>query len=92
MPKFTFIGSIFMTQEYAFDYELEANNLDEAREKFEEGAAGKPFYLEVELEPVGKPFDVSGIYRVYDKPLDEVDEDFPEDDAVYDGGGFKGPR
>ena len=91
MPKFTFIGSIFMSREYAFNYELEANDLDEARKKFEEQAARKTFYSEVEYEPVGKPFGVSGTYRVYDKPLDEVDEDFPEEDAVYDGGGFKGP-
>ena len=47
--------------------------------------------MEVELTQVNTPFNISGKYKLFDKPVDEIDDAFDDDEAVESDVEFDGP-
>ena len=47
--------------------------------------------MEVKLTQVDKPFNISGIFKVFDKPVDEISDVFDNDEAVECDINFEGP-
>jgi len=92
MPTFSFCGSLFATVEYGFEHELEAEIQEEAIQRFEEIMASRHYGAEVELHQVDKPYNISGRFNVFDKPVDEINDVFDFDEAVDTDCEFEGPR
>ena len=53
--------------------------------------ASRSYGMEVDLDQVDKPFNISGTYKVFDKPVDEISDVFDDDEAVVSGVEFDGP-
>ena len=47
--------------------------------------------MEVELTQVYKPFNISGKYKLFDKPVDEITDVFDDDEAIEGDTNFEGP-
>lgn len=88
MATFYIHGMYCMTQEYAFQHEVEADTLEEAIETFREEAAKRQTWLEIESDTVDKPFDMQGSFSVYETEEDREDWENP----LAEGEGFEGYR
>ena len=64
---------------------------EEATKEFEELMASRSYGMEVELTQVDTPFNISGKYKLFDKPVDEIDDVFDNDEAVECDINFEGP-
>lgn len=71
--------------------EIEADTQEQAIAAFEELMASRSYGMEVELTQVDKPFNISGIFKVFDKPVDEISDVFDNDEAVECDINFEGP-
>ncbi|MDC0537234.1 hypothetical protein OAO37_02725 [Planktomarina temperata] len=91
MPTFSFCGSLFQTIELEFAHEIEAETQEQAANQFEELMASRRHGMEVDLNQVDKPFNMSGKYKVFDKPVDEINNIFDDDEAVASDVEFDGP-
>jgi len=91
MPTFSFCGSLYETIELEFAHEIEADTQEQAIAAFEELMASRSYGMEVELTQVDKPFNISGIFKVFDKPVDEISDVFDNDEAVECDINFEGP-
>jgi len=91
MPTFSFCGSLYQTVEFEFEHEVDADTQEEATKEFEELMASRSYGMEVELTQVDTPFNISGKYKLFDKPVDEIDDVFDNDEAVECDINFEGP-
>ena len=71
--------------------EIEADTQEQAIAAFEELMASRSYGMEVELTQVDQPFNISGIFKVFDKPVDEISDVFDNDEAVECDINFEGP-
>ena len=71
---------------------IDADTQEEATKQFVELMASCVYGMEVELNQVDKPFNISGSYKLFDKPIDEIDDAFDDDEAVESDVEFDGPR
>ena len=88
MPTFYIHGMYSMTQEYSFTAEVEADNPNEAAEKFCEEAGVKSTWFEIESQQVDKPYDMNGSFSLYGSEEDRDDWE----NALIEGEGFEGYR
>ena len=91
MPTFSFCGSLYETIELEFAHEIEADTQEQAIAAFEELMASRSYGMEVELTQVDKPFNISGIFKVFYEPVDEISDVFDNDEAVECDINFEGP-
>ena len=91
MPTFSFCGSLYETIELEFAHEIEADTQEQAIAAFEELMASRSYGMKVKLTQVDKPFNISGIFKVFDKPVDEISDVFDNDEAVECDINFEGP-
>lgn len=91
MPTFSFCGSLYQTTEFEFAHEIEAETQEQAVAEFEELMSSRSYGIEVDLDQVDKPFNISGTYKVFDKPVDEISDIFDDDEAVVSDVEFDGP-
>ena len=91
MPTFSFCGSLYETIELEFAHEIEADTQEQAIAEFEELMASRSYGMEVELNQVDKPFNISGKYKLFDKPVDEIADVFDDDEAIEGDTDFEGP-
>ena len=88
MATYYVSGVYCMTQEYAFQTEIEADSPEEAAEKFAEEAEVKATWFEIESSEVDKPYDMNGSFSVY-----ESEEDMQDwENALLEGEAFSGYR
>ena len=91
MPTFSFCGSLFQTIELEFSHEIEAETQEQAENQFEQLMASRRYSMEVDLNQVDKPFNMSGKYKVFDKSIEEIDDIFDDDEAIVTDVEFDGP-
>ena len=91
MPTFSFCGSLYETIELEFAHEIEADTQEQAIAEFEELMASRSYGMEVELNQVDKPFNISGKYKLFDKPIDDIADVFDDEEAVESDIEFDGP-
>ena len=91
MPTFSFCGSLYETIELEFAHEIEADTQEQAIAAFEELMASRSYGMEVKLTQVDKPFNISGKYKLFDKPVDEITDVFDDDEAIEGDTNFEGP-
>ena len=88
MAKYYISGVYCMTQEYAFQTEIEADTPEEAAEKFAEEAEVKATWLEVDSTELDKPYDMNGSFSVYTSEEDRKEWE----NAELEGEAFTGYR
>jgi len=49
---------------------------------FEQLMASRRYSMEVDLNQVDKPFNTSGKYKVFDKPIAQINDIFDDDEAI----------
>ncbi len=91
MPTFSFCGSLFQTIELEFAHEIEAETQEQAKNQFEQLMASRRYSMEVDLNQVDKPFNMSGKYKVFDKPIAQINDVFDDDEAIATDVEFDGP-
>lgn len=86
MATFYIHGVYSVSQEYSFTAEVEADNAEEAVEKFADEAEAKATWLEIDSVEIGKPCDMNGSFSVYASEQDRDDWE----NALKEGEGFDG--
>ena len=75
MPTYVVTGNIYLTQEYGYVYQIEADTPEEASEKFQELITSRNFPSDLEFSESGDPAqNQGGTYNVFANEDDSEDE------------------
>ncbi len=75
MPTYVVRGNIYFTQEYFYEYQIEADTPEDASEKFQELMTSRNFPSDLEFSESGDPAqNQGGTYNVFANEDDSEDE------------------